>query len=139
MLQRIAIFRDVDIAKLKLIAMAGSRLHYAAGEVILRQGDPAEMVYVIMEGEAEVTRDTGSSKLTLAKVGSGALVGEIGVVLQQPYSATITVLTDVIALQVDKSTFLELLQQVPQLSMALIRELSRRLVRASDLYAKAIS
>ncbi len=138
-LQRIAMFRDVEIAKLKLIAMAGQRLHYSAGETILRQGDRANMVYVIMEGNADVMRDSNGSTIKLATVSSGALVGEIGAVLDQPYSGTIIAQTPVIALQIDQITFLELLKQVPQLSMALIKELARRLVVTSDLYAKAVS
>jgi CRP-like cAMP-binding protein len=138
-LQRIPMFRDVDVAKLKLIAMAGRRVHYKPGDAILKQGDPALMVFVIMDGSAEVLRQTGGSEVHLATVGAGSVVGEIGVVLDQPYSGTIVATTELTALQIDQITFLELLKQVPQLSLALIRELSRRLLVTSDLYAKAMA
>lgn len=138
-LQRIAMFRELEVPKLKLIAMAGQRLHYAKGDVILRQGERARSVFVVMEGEAEVVRSTEGTDVKLAVVGPGALMGEIGVVLEQPYSATISALTKLTALQIDEATFLELLKQVPQLSMALIKELSRRVLVTSELYAKAVS
>lgn len=138
-LQRIAMFRELDVSKLKLIALAGQRLHYAKGDVILRQGDRARAVYVMMEGEAEIFRSVDGPPVRLAVVGPGALVGEIGIILEQPYSGTIIALTEVTALQIDDLTFLELLKQVPQLSMALIKELSRRLIATSELYAKAVS
>jgi CRP/FNR family transcriptional regulator, cyclic AMP receptor protein len=138
-LQRTAMFREVEIGKLKLIAMAGQTLHYAKGDVILRQGERASMVCVLMQGEADVMRETDGKQVRLTTVGAGDLVGEIGVVLDQPYSGTIIATSPVIALQIDKVTFLDLLKQVPQLSMAVIRELSRRVVAASDRYVKAVS
>lgn len=138
-LQRIAMFRDVDVPKLKLIAMASKRLQFAPGELIVRQGERARSVFVIMAGEAEITRSIDGPPVRLASVGEGALVGEMGVILDQPYSGTITALTPVTALQIDAVVFLELVNQVPQLSMALIKELSRRLLATSELYAKARS
>jgi CRP-like cAMP-binding protein len=138
-LQRIPMFRDVDVAKLKLIAMTGRRVHYRAGEPILKEGDPALMVYVIMDGTANVMREANGHQIHLATVGAGSLVGEIGVVLDRPYSGTIVAAGELTALQIDQFTFLELLKQVPQLSLALIRELSRRLLVTSELYAKAVS
>ncbi len=132
-------FRNVDVTKLKLIAMAGNRVHYKPGETILKQGEAALMVFVIMEGTADVLRESDGGPLRLASVGTGSLVGEIGVVLDQPYSGTIMATSELTALQIDQVTFLELLKQVPQLSMALIRELSRRLLTTNELYAKAVS
>ncbi|MGL4974010.1 MAG: cyclic nucleotide-binding domain-containing protein [Bosea sp. (in: a-proteobacteria)] len=138
-LQRLPMFRDVDVPKLKLIALAGQRLDFASGEVILRQGDRARAVFVMMEGEAEVVRRIDGPPVRLTTVGAGALVGEMGVILDQPYSSTISALSPVTALQIDAATFLELINQVPQLSMALIRELSQRLLVTSELYARALS
>jgi CRP/FNR family transcriptional regulator, cyclic AMP receptor protein len=138
-LQRIPMFRDVDVTKLKLIALAGRRVHYRPGDTILQQGDPAQMVFVIMEGSASVMREVDGNKVHLADVGAGSLVGEVGVVLDQPYSGTIVATNELTALQIDQTTFLELLRQVPQLSLALIRELSRRLLATSELYARAVS
>jgi CRP-like cAMP-binding protein len=50
----------------------------------------------------------------------------------------VTAATDLVVLEIGKADFLELLKELPQLSMGLIRELARRLVRTSDLYAKAL-
>ncbi len=138
-LQRIAMFRDVPIAKLKLIAMAGRRVHYRPAEVVLRQGEPALMVYVIMDGQADVLRERDGKPVKVSTVGPGSLMGELGVVLDKPYLGTIIASTAVTALQIDSVTFIELLSQVPQLSMALIRELARRLMASSDHQAKVVS
>ena len=138
-MQRTTMFRDVDVAKLKLIAMAGQRVQYEPGDVILREGDRSAMVFVLMEGEAEIFRNANGKQIKLASAKAGEMVGEVGVVLDQPYAATIKAVTLVIALQIDDRTFLELLKEVPQLSIAVIRDLARRVIAASDRYIGALS
>jgi CRP-like cAMP-binding protein len=138
-LQRIPMFRDVDAAKLKLIVLAGQRANYRVGDQLLKEGDRADTVFVILEGRAKVLRIDGASYVQIAEVETGAVVGEMGVVLDGPYSGTIIAETPVTALRIDKRTFLDLLTQVPQFSMALIRELAKRLLETSNLYVKALS
>ena len=55
-LQQTLIFRDVDPAKLKLIAVASHRVEHGTGEVLLREGEAAAGVFVILEGTADVHR-----------------------------------------------------------------------------------
>ena len=97
------------------------------------------MVFVLMEGEAEIFRNANGKQIKLASAKAGEMVGEVGVVLDQPYAATIKAVTSVIALQIDDRTFLELLKEVPQLSIAVIRDLARRVIAASDRYIGALS
>jgi CRP-like cAMP-binding protein len=138
-LQRISMFRDLDAAKLKLIALASQRANYRAGDHLLRQGDKADTVFVILEGKAKVLRNEGGGDVAIAELESGAVVGEMGVVLDRPYSGTIIAETAVTALRIDKRTFLDLLTQIPQFSLAVIRELATRLLETSNLYVKALS
>ncbi len=138
-LQRIPMFRDLDAAKLKLIALASQRANYRAGDRLLRQGDRADTVFVILEGKARVLHHEDGEDVKIAEVQSGSVVGEMGVVLDKPYSGTIIADTPVVALRIDKRTFLDLLTQVPQFSLALIRELSTRLLETNSLYVRAVS
>jgi CRP-like cAMP-binding protein len=138
-LQQIQMFRDLDPAKLKLIALASQRANYRAGDYLLKQGDRADAVFVILEGNGRVLRHEDGAAVKVADVQSGAVVGEMGVVLDKPYSGSIVADTPVVALRIDKRTFLDLLTQVPQFSLALIRELASRLLETSGLYVKALS
>jgi CRP-like cAMP-binding protein len=138
-LQRIPMFRDLDPAKLKLIALASQRANYRPGDLLLSQGDKADSVFVILEGKANIRRNDAGVDVQIAEVGSGAVVGEMGVVLDRPYSGTVIAETSVVALRIDKRTFLDLLAQVPQFSLAMIRELASRLVETSNNYVKALS
>jgi CRP-like cAMP-binding protein len=132
-------FRDIDAAKLKLIALASQRANYRPGDRLLSQGDRADTVFVILEGKAAITRNDSGRDVPIAVVDAGSVVGEMGVVLDRPHSGTITAETSVVALRIDKRTFLDLLAQVPQFSLAVIRELASRLLETSENYVKAVS
>jgi CRP-like cAMP-binding protein len=119
--------------------LASQRASYRAGDQLLKEGDRADSVFIIIDGKANVMRHDGHQNVAIAEVTSGSVVGEMGVVLDKPYSGTIIASTALTALRIDKRTFLDLLAQVPQFSLALIRELATRLLETSNLYVKAIS
>jgi CRP-like cAMP-binding protein len=132
-------FRDVDIPKLKLMAMTGERLQLEPGEVLLREGDISDCVYIVLAGEADVTRITNGVPILLSTMAPGAIVGESGVVLDQPRAATLTARSPLTVLRLDASTYLDLIRQVPQLALATIRDLAARLVETSDRYAASLA
>jgi CRP-like cAMP-binding protein len=138
-LQNISMFKNVGPAKLKLILLASERTNYRIGESLITEGGSADAVFVILEGKARLMRSDGNVSIQIAEVESGTVVGEMGIVLDRPYSGTIIAETPLIALRIDKRTFLDLLAEVPQFSIALIRELATRLLNTSNLYVKALS
>ena len=130
--------REIEISKLKLMAFAGQRIHYQKGEVLFDQGGSSDAVFIILDGEVDVLRVTDTGDVPLARLGVTELIGEMGVLCDKPRTAKIAAYTDVQALRIDKMTFLHIVQQVPALSMAIIRELSERLERANDRLATRV-
>lgn len=126
-LQKIPMFHDVDIAKLRLFALSGQRMSYEAGDVIFQEGDSAEAVYVILEGTVDVIREAPTGRVRLAQIGEGNMFGETGVLCDQARTATIEAATPVSVLQLDRYTFNEVARDVPQLTLAIAKELARRL------------
>lgn len=131
-LQQIPMFRDMEVSKLKLTAFAGQRITYKKGEVLFDQGADSDAVYIILEGEVDVVRSGSAGEVLLARLGETELIGEMGVLCDKPRNAGIVAHTDVQALRIDKMTFIHIVQQVPQLAMAIIRELSERLEAANE-------
>jgi CRP/FNR family cyclic AMP-dependent transcriptional regulator len=136
-LQQIPIFQDLEVSKLKLMAFAGQRISYRKDEMIFAQGAASDAVYIILEGEVDVIRLAGSNSVLLARLGKNELIGEMGVLCDKPRNAMIVAHTDVQALRIDKATFIHIVHQVPQLALAIIRELSGRLEQANDRLAAA--
>jgi len=130
-LRQVPMFRDVDPARLKLLAFTSERVQFASGQRFFSQGDPSDAAYVILDGRASVLLNTPSGDIQVAELGSNALVGEMGILSDTPRSATIMAAEPTTALRIDKRVFLELLAQFPQMSLAIMRELAMRLERTN--------
>lgn len=134
-LQKIPMFHDVDVAKLRLFALSGQRMAYDAGDVIFRQDDTSEALYVILDGIVDVVREAPEGRVRLAQIGEGNMFGETGVLCDQARTATIEAATPVSVLQIDRHTFNEVARDVPQLTLAIARELARRLEAMNRQFA----
>jgi CRP-like cAMP-binding protein len=131
MLKQIPMFQDVELAKLKLLALASERLSYAPGEPMFLEGDNPDAVYVILSGAVAVLRDGPSGPVRIAELREGAIVGEVAVLCDSLRTATIAAVNQVSALKIEKATFLDMMMQTPQLAMAVNKELARRLERVT--------
>lgn len=130
-LRQVPMFRDVDPARLKLLAFTSERVQFAAGQRFFSQGDPSDAAYVLLDGRASVLLNTPHGEIQVAELSSNALVGEMGILSDTPRSATIMADEPTTALRIDKRVFLELLAQFPQMSLAVMRELAQRLERTN--------
>ena len=130
-LRQVPMFRDIDPARLKLLAFTSERVEFAGGQRFFVQGDASDAAYVILDGKAAVTLSTPTGDIKVAELGRNALVGEMGILSDNPRSATITAADRTVALRIDKRVFLELLTQFPQMSLAVMRELASRLERTN--------
>jgi CRP/FNR family transcriptional regulator, cyclic AMP receptor protein len=126
-LKQIPMFRDVEIGKLKLMAFASERLSYGPGDVIVREGDEPDAVFVVLSGSVDVMRNGSEGPIHVAKLGEGAIVGELSVLCDSQRSASIVATSDVLMLKIEKGVFLDMFMHSPQLAMAVTRELARRL------------
>ena len=130
-LKQVPLFREVEPARLKLLAFTSERVQFSNGQRFFSQGDPSDAAYVILDGRASVLLNTPGGDIQVAELGSNALVGEMGILSDTPRSATIMAAEPTTALRIDKRVFLELLAQFPQMSLAIMRELAKRLERTN--------
>lgn len=130
-LRQVPMFRDIDPARLKLLAFTSERVQFAGGQRFFAQGDLSDAAYVILDGRANVLLNTPNGEIQVAELGGNALVGEMGILSDTPRSATITAAEPTTALRIDKRVFLELLAQFPQMALAVMRELAQRLERTN--------
>jgi len=78
---------------------------FNSGEVIIKEGEMDSGAYKIIEGEVAVTKQSGNSTVKLATLANGAIFGEMTLIDNKPHSATVTAVTDVECILIDKSTF----------------------------------
>ena len=101
---------------------------YKDGDVIVRQGEAGDCMYVIQEGRVQVFVEKDGKEVLLRKPSEGEVfIGEMGIFEKQVRSATVRALGDVRILTLDKKQFLRRIQDDPSLAFLLVQNMSRRI------------
>jgi hypothetical protein len=127
LLREIPIFADLSPEDLQLVAETAQEAWYPHDTVVFRQGQEGNIMYVIVDGELDVLHQVDDSEEVLVRRGPGEFVGEMAVIESAPRSATLRTRSDVRVLAIDGETFKSILRERPEVSFAVLRNLSRRL------------
>ena len=85
-----------------------------AGTVLLREGDPADCLFLVAAGRLRVvTTDAAGEEILLAEIGRGGLVGEMALITNRPRTATVRVLRDAHLLKLSTTAFSQLVGTTP--------------------------
>ncbi len=95
-LEELGIFAAASRAVLESLAAAATQVAFQAATTIVREGDPADALYVLVEGEVEVTArgEAGAPERLIRRMTAPIYFGEIGVLEHIPRTATVTAVTD---------------------------------------------
>jgi CRP/FNR family transcriptional regulator, cyclic AMP receptor protein len=96
---------------------------FRAGEVIFREGDPAQELYVVKSGSIEVRH----GNRLLETLSEGGIVGEMALIDAAPRSATVIAKTDTTLVPVGEKQFLFMVSHTPHFALNVMRVLARRL------------
>jgi MFS family permease len=102
LLRGLTMFAPLAVARLEDVARHTATVHAAAGAAIVREGEPGDRFYVIAAGAVEVTERGAFRRVEEA----GDCFGEIALLRDVPRTATVTALTDVELLALDREPFL---------------------------------
>jgi len=124
-LARLPLFAGVPVPTLEAVATRLVPIAARAGDVVIRQGDPADRFYVIQAGTFEVTRHEpgepdDQAPARLRTMTTGEVFGEIGLLRATARTATVTAFTDGSLLALDGASFLELVNAGPGLAPRLL-------------------
>jgi CRP/FNR family cyclic AMP-dependent transcriptional regulator len=131
-LRQIPLFRSLPPPRLKLVALMGEKLHFAAGDQIVAEGEKPEGVFAVLEGEVEISHERPGVQGPRLQLNSGSLIGDVPLLSGQNAVGTVTARSPVTALWLPKDLFFELLETIPDFSLALSRDLAGRLLRLAD-------
>jgi NADH dehydrogenase len=124
----LALFLKPDIVQMKTQRAAGMcRQHFGAREVIFRQGEHGDRLYIVVDGEVEVVQETGAGEVVLATLGAGEWFGEMALVDSAPRNATARSVTDVKLLTVNDAAFDTLFRHLPPLRGVFQRMIEERM------------
>jgi len=80
------------------LAVVGKRLHVKSGELLVRQGEHLEQLFIVLDGELKVLAAQGQE---IARVGVGDILGEMSFVDDSPTSASVQTVSEVLVLAVE--------------------------------------
>jgi CRP-like cAMP-binding protein len=138
-LRGIPLFSRVAQVDLEQIASHLIERRYPRNTTIVEEGLPGDYMYILREGRVKVTKlsEDGREKI-LDFLEAGSFVGEMALLERGPRSASVKALSPVRVLALSRTDFIALLRKSPDLALAVIQELSRRL-RSVNEQASSLS
>jgi len=108
------------------------------GEVIVRQGEVGNCMYVIQQGQVEVLLKKGDADVCVAVLGEGDFFGEMALFDQEVRSATVRARGEVRILTLEKRTFLRRIHEDPSLAFRMLEKMSRRVRKLNETLNAAL-
>jgi len=116
--------------------MAGLGKEYRAGEVIFRQGDTGNCMFVIQDGEVEAIAESDGREFRLRTMGPNEFFGEMALFEKETRTATIRATKPTRILSIDKKNFLGGIHEDPSLAFRIVQTMSHRIRDLTDRLAR---
>jgi len=122
-------FSSLKPKQLKAMATSGKTHSFKAGEMIVERGTTGVGFFLLLDGRVEVRKDSR----ILATLSRGDFFGEMALIDSQPRSADVVALQPTTCYILTAWSFAALVKMHPEIAMALLRELVKRLRAAQSL------
>lgn len=100
---------------------------YRDGEIIIKQGDVGDCLYVIQSGKVELIYDNGQGEVRIAELGSNEFFGEMGLFERDVRSCTVRACGEAKILTIDRRNFYKTIHKDPTLAYTLLQKMSYRI------------
>ncbi|MFO7445369.1 MAG: Crp/Fnr family transcriptional regulator [Ignavibacteriaceae bacterium] len=138
-LKYVPIFSDLDDDTLIKISKLGLRKTFKKDAVVLLENESATALFIIVSGKVKISRVSEDGKeVILTILGDSDFFGEMAIIDGQSRSANVTSMEDTDILIIQRNDFLQLLHDHPEVAIALLQELTKRL-RSADMKIKSLS
>lgn len=126
-LKEVPLFGDLSPDDLGQLAELAKERWFSDGEILCREGEQGDELFIITAGCVRVTRQDGSHAKLLATRCVGEFLGEMSIIDATPRSASVAAVGEVRTLVITSPAFKAILRERPEVSLAVMRGLSRRL------------
>jgi len=129
----VPLLAGADAEALEALAADAYPRRVLAGEWLIREGDDAEDLYVVLRGRLRAV--AGADGRTLRVLGPGAAIGELALLTGSARSASVQAVRDSTLLQLGRGRFVELMERDSGFAAAVARELAAQLQASGGLAA----
>lgn len=106
---------------------------YAPGEVLFREGESGDVMFVIQSGSVRISKSVAGYDKTLATLGPGEFFGEMAILNGKPRTATATIVVKTRCILIEARTLEEMVAKNSEIALRLIKKLAKRLDSADSL------
>ena len=100
-LRRVPVLAALGDEELVRLARLGRERRLAAGEFLFRQGDPATLFHVVLEGQLDTTRDVAGEQVLMLSHGPGGFLGAMALLTDTPYRGSTFAVADTVLFELD--------------------------------------
>jgi len=130
-LRSVTLFASLSDADLAPLAEHVQTRHFSPGDVLIQQGDPADALYLIQSGRADVTvRSPRGKEQVLDTIGPGEPAGELGLMTGGTRTATVRAVEPVDALELRREAFMDVMDR-PEFAQRVAVVLANRLATST--------
>lgn len=127
-LRELPLFRGLDRSEFRQVCLTADKRRLARGQVVFRQGEPADSIYLVKAGKLKLVRVTGEGReAILDVVGPGEVLGETALFREEAQSCAAVALEETSLCCFGRPQFETLIQKNPSLALNMIGYLGRRL------------
>lgn len=137
LLPEVPMFSNLTPESLLRLLSGARLLELPRGQILFRQGEPGDAMYVVADGKVGVFVE-GSPPVQLSTLGEGAVIGEIAVITRQPRGATVAAVEDARLISIDRALVAEVVRGEPRALQHILGFVTQRLLdkvlRSSPLF-----
>jgi len=138
-LKSVYFFQDLSDQEIDKIKKVCHEISYQEGEIIFKEGSPADKFYIVLEGSVEVWKDYNDLRKDLLAVhGRGHLFGEMALIDELPRSATLVTKEFTRLAYIDQPNFQQIFQENPVISRSIMRSVSSMVRRSNSLFVESL-
>ncbi|RUA00128.1 MAG: cyclic nucleotide-binding protein [Deltaproteobacteria bacterium] len=128
-LRKVEILKDLSVSELAAVAAIAEEQDFSKGDIVIREGEMSQVLYLVIEGETSVIKNLGTDQeIELARIHSNDYFGEMALLEDgRSRSASIRAEKDSRFLTLHKQELLDIIDEYPKIALNFCRVLARRL------------
>jgi len=127
LLRRAPLFAELSEDDLDGVTSSAEPVELTPGQVLATQGEPGDALFVIVSGELQIVKRSGTSDVPIAVVGPGEIVGEMSIFEAQPRNASVRAMTPTRVIRIERDQILAILNTRPSATLSMLRTMMGRL------------
>ncbi len=137
-LSNIDLFEHLDPVELKRLIFVSQRYQLESGEYLFRQGDAADKVFGIVEGEFSILLESDNGEMIIAREDRGKLIGEMAAISGEVRSASIRAEGMCEVIGFERELFVSTIINSPKTALKMLKLLSQRISKIDEQVAELL-